>query len=209
MIPVADGVQTMKQAIRQSIIATRQNLTQSVRDEFSQRITDRLIGLPIYRESDILLGYMSVGAEFSTSAWLEQAMRDGKEIWLPKVNRQTRQLDLYCVQDLRRDVAPGAWDIPEPLMERCDRMDGLADIDFILLPGVAFGRDGARLGYGGGFYDKLLERIETCRQDMPALVAAAFAMQVVDGIPMEDCDRRVDWLLTEQDVTDCSKGVAR
>lgn len=203
------NMQTMKQGIRQSIIAARQKLTQAERAELSRRITGHLVELPAYIKSGTVLGYMSFGAEFATDAWLGKARRDGKEVWLPRVNRHTKQLDLYKVGDLQRDVAPGAWDIPEPVAERCKRMDELEKIDFILLPGVAFGRDGARLGYGGGFYDKLLARIESRRKNMPVLGAAAFAMQVIEGIPMESYDRRVEWLLTEHGATDCSKEVTR
>ena len=77
---------------------------------------------------------------------------------------------------------------------------GWDEIDFILLPGVAFGRDGARLGYGGGFYDKLLARLP----HSPALAAAAFAMQLAEDIPQEATDRRVEWLVTEYETIHCA-----
>jgi 5-formyltetrahydrofolate cyclo-ligase len=64
---------------------------------------------------------------------------------------------------------------------------------------VAFGLDGARLGYGGGFYDKLLARLS----HQPSLVAAAYALQVVNNIPQEDTDRKVEWLITEQKTIHC------
>ena len=83
----------------------------------------------------------------------------------------------------------------------------LAGIDFVLLPGVAFARDGARLGYGGGYYDKLLARIDSVKKTRPkhpALVAAAFSMQLVKEIPQEATDRKVEWLLTENEVIDCA-----
>lgn len=60
---------------------------------------------------------------------------------------------------------------------------------------MAFARDGARLGYGGGYYDKLLARMER----RPVLVAAAFALQLVPAIPQEDTDVKVDWIVTEQE----------
>jgi len=170
------------------------------RAEYSRAITARLVDLKAYQRAQVVLGYMSFGAEFATMAWVRRALQDGKQVLLPKVNKSSRQLELYRVRDLQQDVAPGLWDIPEPLPQRCDKVDALGLIDFILLPGVAFARDGSRLGYGGGFYDKLLARMP----HQPALVAAAFAMQLAPAIPQEATDRKVEWLLTEHEVIDCA-----
>ncbi len=198
--------QAMKQALRQSIIAARQNLAAADRVAFSRAITARLITLKAYQSASTVLGYMSFGAEFESAAWVQQALQDGKQVLLPKVNGATKQLELFQVADLRLDVTPGKWDIPEPLPERCRKIDRLECVDFILLPGVAFARDGSRLGYGGGFYDKLLARIDLgvkSRPRYPALVAPAFSMQVVESIPQEETDRKVEWLLTENEVIVC------
>ena len=195
--------QTMKQGLRQSIIAARQKMAAAERVEFGSSITRRIMQLAAYRQAKTVLGYMSFGAEFATKAWVQQALQDGKQVLLPKVNSSTRQLELYRVSDLQHDLAPGTWDIPEPLADRCVKVDALEQVDFILLPGVAFARDGARLGYGGGFYDKLLDRIEQSGGH-PALVAAAFSMQLIKEIPQEVTDRKVEWLLTESEVIHCS-----
>jgi 5-formyltetrahydrofolate cyclo-ligase len=119
---------------------------------------------------------------------------------LPKVNRRTNRLDLYWVNDLNSQLAAGLWGIPEPIIERCERLNSLNEVEFALLPGVAFTRNGARLGYGGGFYDKLLAQIEL----RPALVAAAFALQIVEHIPQEPTDVKVEWIITEQATINCS-----
>lgn len=198
------NTQTMKQGLRQSIIAARQKMTAADRAEFNRAITLRILDLPPYKSAACVLGYMSFGAEFSSEAWVQQALQDGKQVLLPKVNSGTKQLELYRISDLQRDLAPGLWDIPEPLAERCVRVDALQQVDFILLPGVAFARDGSRLGYGGGFYDKLLARISPGNGGgNPALAAAAFSMQLVKDIPQEATDRKVEWLLTENEVIDC------
>lgn len=198
------STQTMKQGIRQSIIAARQKMATAEQVEFSRLITASLIGLKEYQRAQVVLGYMSFGAEFATLAWVQHALQNGKQVLLPKVNKSSRQLDLYHVVDLQNDVAPGLWGIPEPLPDRCRKIDALEQVDFILLPGVAFARDGSRLGYGGGFYDKLLARIDLVAGNLhPALVAAAFAMQLVKDIPQEGTDRKVECLVTEKEVIDC------
>lgn len=196
--------QTMKQALRQSIIAARQKLTGAEHGEYSKIISKRIMQLEAYINAETVLGYMSFGAEFETKHWLQQALQAGKQILLPKVNSVTKQLELYQVNDLVLDVAPGLWNIPEPLPDRCSRVDDLSQVDFILLPGVAFARDGARLGYGGGFYDKLLARITPPgSSNYPVLAAAAFSMQLIEDIPQEATDRKVHWLLTEKEVIHC------
>jgi 5-formyltetrahydrofolate cyclo-ligase len=195
----------MKQGIRQSIIAARQKLTAAERLQFSQAISRRIMQLPAYQQAQTVLGYMSFGAEFASAAWVEQAMQQGKRVLLPRVNSGSRQLELYLVRDLQQDVEPGIWDIPEPLPQRCTRVDDDENIDFILLPGVAFARDGSRLGYGGGFYDKLLARISLpAAAQQPVLAAAAFTLQLRDELPQEATDRKVEWLLTEDEVIHCT-----
>jgi len=199
--------QAMKQALRQSIIAARQKLAVADHDAFSRAIIKSIMQLDAYRQAKTVLAYMSFGAEFATGAWVRQALQDGKQVLLPRVNSSSRQLELFQVADLQQDVAPGKWDIPEPLPEHCRSVDDLERIDFILLPGVAFARDGSRLGYGGGFYDKLLARMtpdgRNALPQRPALVAAAFSMQLVTEIPQEATDRKVEWLITENEVIHC------
>ncbi len=194
------SAQAMKQAIRQRIIADRKQLPATLRAQFSGEITQRILQMPVYQTACTVLGYMSFGAEFVSDSLMQQVLADGKQLLLPKVNLATNELDLYRVTDLQHDLAPGVWGIREPLLEQCVRVDALEEVDFALLPGVAFGRDGARLGYGGGFYDKLLAHLT----HRPALVAAAYTMQIVAGIPQEETDRKVEWLVTEIETIDCS-----
>ena len=191
-------IQAMKRTVRQRIIADRAALTQDERAHLSREITARLLRLDAYREANTVLGYMNFGAEFESDSWVRQALNDGKTLLLPKVNTETRKLDLYRVTDVDTQLVPGAFGIREP--QSCAAAK-LEEADFILLPGVAFGRDGARLGYGGGFYDKLL----ACLIHTPTLIAAAYAMQVIEGIPQEATDHRVQWLVTEDEVIQCAE----
>ena len=197
-------IQVMKQAIRQRIIAGRERLTAAERAGLSHAISERIANLNAYRTANTVLAYMSFGAELSTEKWVEQALSDGKCVLLPKVNRATKELDVYRVTNLQHDLAPGQWNIREPLVERCTKINSLKEVDFILLPGIAFGRDGARLGYGGGFYDKLLARMKDVNQGCyPALVAGAFAIQLVEGLPQEATDHKVEWVVTENETIQC------
>ncbi|WP_232013187.1 5-formyltetrahydrofolate cyclo-ligase [Ferriphaselus amnicola] len=196
--------QAMKQGIRQRIIAGRESLSLPDRKRLSLEISGKIADLPEYVAAHSVMGLMSFGAEFESDGWVSRVMADGKQLLLPRVNRATRQLDVYRVSDLEGQIEMGSYGIREPIPARCELAD-LAGIDFILLPGVAFGRDGARLGYGGGFYDKFLARLS----HQPALVAAAFSLQLVEGIPQEPTDRKVDKLITEHEIIHCAAVRAR
>src|SRR4030065_349277 len=154
----------MKQVIRKSILALREQLPADTRAAHSSTITERLLQLPEYRQAGAVLGYMNFGAEFASESWIQQVLADGKKLALPRVNHHTNQLDLYWVDDLENQLAPGLWGIREPIVELCEKLKTLNEVEFALLPGGAFSRNGARRGYGGGFYDKLLMKQPTSRR---------------------------------------------
>jgi 5-formyltetrahydrofolate cyclo-ligase len=195
-------IRARKQALRQRIIAAREKLGSAENLHLSRKIIEGICALPGYQQATTVLGYLNFGAELAAELWVAQALTDGKQVLLPRVNRASGHLDIYKVHDLHHDVAPGTWGIREPVVERCTRMDAPGMVDLILLPGVAFTRSGDRLGYGGGYYDKFLARLP----HRPTLVAGAFALQVVDGIPTEDTDQKVEWLVTENETIHCNRG---
>ena len=190
-----------KTGIRMRILAERGQLTAALRAAHSAAINDRLLQLPEYRQAGIVLGYMNFGAEFASELWVRQVLAEGRKLVLPRVNHHTNQLDLYLVEDPGDQLAAGLWGIREPIVERCEQLVRLNEVEFALLPGVAFARDGARLGYGRGFYDKLLARMPI----RPALAAAAFELQIVEQIPQEPTDVKVEWIITERETIACSK----
>ena len=187
-----------KLEIRKRLLVQREQLSPDTRAAHCVAITKRLLQLPEYQQADAVLGYMNFGAEFASELWIQRVLVDGKKLALPRVNRHTNQLDLYWVDDLENQLELGLWGIREPVVERCERLDTLNEVEFALLPGVAFTRNGARLGYGGGFYDKLLVT------HRPTLAAAAFALQIVEQIPQEATDVKVEWIITEHEIIDCS-----
>ena len=190
----------MKQQIRQHVIAAREQLPADTRAAHSVTITGRLLRLPEYLQAGAVLGYMNFGSEFASKLWVERALEEGKRLALPKVNHHTNHLDLYWVDDPENQLTAGLWGIREPVAELCKKLAAPDEIEFALLPGVAFTRDGARLGYGGGYYDKLLAGMA----QRPALVAAAFGLQVIERLPQEANDIKVEWIITEQETIDCS-----
>lgn len=163
------------------------------RAALSRAIIDDVTGLDGYHASDLVLAYVGFGSELWTDALLRDVLDRGKALMLPRVNSEERRLDLHEVKDPARDLGVGTWGIREPNPDRCPLAEPEA-IGFMLVPGIAFDPRGGRLGYGGGYYDRLLA---SCCGPRPLLVAGAFELQVVEGVPLEDHDVRVDLVVTE------------
>lgn len=120
---------------------------------------------------------------------IRHALTFGKRVILPKV--KGTELALYEIADWDQDVSPGAWGIPEP---HENRPVELGEIDLILMPGAAFDGHGNRVGYGAGFYDKLLSSFTK------TTVALAFEAQMVPLVPAEPHDVPVMKIVTESRV---------
>ncbi len=195
-----------KQRIRKGMLAKREQLPEQVRAAYNETITQRLLQLPAYQHADTVLGYMNFGSEFASENWVALALSQGKRLVLPRVNCHTNALELYRVDDPENQLEAGLWGIREPVVERCEQLKAINEVEFILLPGIAFDQTGARLGYGGGFYDKLLAHIHDA-SIRPALAAAAFGLQIVERIPQEKTDVSVEWIVTETETINCLANV--
>ena len=194
-----------KKQIRKIVLDARGQLSAEARATCDASITARLLLLPEYQQAANVLGYMNFGSEYASELWVAKALKDGKRLVLPRVNRHNNMLDLYFVDDLENQLKSGMWGIREPIVERCERLTEINEVEFALLPGVAFCRDGARLGYGGGFYDKLLMHAP----HRPTLVAAAYTLQIVAQLPLDATDVKVGVIVSEAATTDCSAGIDR
>jgi 5-formyltetrahydrofolate cyclo-ligase len=172
------------------VTAVRDALPLDVRERGSHTIAERIAALPAFRSAHVVLLTLPFGSEWDTAVLARRVVGSPHRLVVPRVDRATRMLALHVVEDLARDIAPSYRGIPEPV-ERCDTVAPTA-IDFVVVPGVAFDAQGGRLGYGGGYFDRLLPLM---RPDV-ALAAGAFDEQIVPQVPMAPYDRRMPLLVT-------------
>lgn len=189
---------TTKQQLRRQALARRDAIPAQVRAEKSHAIAQRVAALPQWQGADAVLGYVSFRSEVETRDLLAAALRAGKRVAAPKVNREQRRLELYWIGGLGPPwLAPGTWGIEEPVPQHC-LPAALDDLDIILVPGVAFDGHGRRIGYGGGFYDRLLsEASQDLRENA---IALAFEEQIWQEVPAGEADFRVPIIVTERRV---------
>lgn len=183
-----------KRALRATMIAAREAIDPVTHHAASLHIAAAICASAAFATARSVLLTLPHRSEWDTRPVFNAALTAGKTVVLPRVNPVTRMLDLHHVTDIGRDVGAGYRGIPEPL-HHVPRIDAAA-IEWILVPGVAFDLAGRRLGYGGGFYDRLLSQVA---DDVPR-IAGAFDLQVVESVPAAPHDLRVDAIVTEQRV---------
>jgi len=189
--PRGTALHEAKLALRREVLARRDSLPADARAAASAAIAERVAALPEFVAAGAVLLTLAFRSEWNTRPLVRAALASAKQVVVPRVDRATRMLELHSIADPDRDVVPGHLDIPEPRAER-PRVPREA-IDFVLVPGVAFDLEGRRLGYGGGYYDRLLPLLSP----RAARIAGAFDMQIVELVPAAPHDVRIDAIVTE------------
>jgi 5-formyltetrahydrofolate cyclo-ligase len=187
-----------KRAIRERVLATRDALPARQREAASEKIVERLIALPSFLAARTIFVTIPFRNEWDSRLLAERALTLGKTLASPRVNLQSRMLSLHRVCDLSIDLAPGYRGIPEPTT-LCPAV-AIDEIEWLLVPGVAFDVHGRRLGYGGGYYDRLLPLLP---RTAPR-IAGAFEAQLVDEVPAAPHDLSVDLIVTEARIVECA-----
>jgi len=162
-------------------------------DRLSRVIFERLARLPQYAGARTVLCYVSFRSEVSTHAFLAQMWADGKRVVVPYC--VAKHLELFCLSSFD-DLVPGTLGILEPkpeLREQDHRRAQVQELELLVIPGLALDRQGGRVGYGKGYFDRLLPG---ARPDA-LLAAVAFECQLFDAVPMQPYDVRVDAVITE------------
>lgn len=178
-----------KKQLRQEMRLKRSTLTESSRIKSSHKIISRLIENPIYQNSKTIMAYSSMPEEIQLKELFDDAFANDKSLSIPLIISKgtMRPVFLPTVEDL----VEGDFGI---LTVRKDKRQFVEfdEIDCIIVPGVAFDRNGNRLGLGGGYYDRFLNQVERAKR-----IALAFDFQIVDEVPNEPHDEKVDLIITE------------
>lgn len=218
-----------KKEIRASILALRDKMTQAQRAERDAAIKNTVLNMDKYREASSVLAYVSYRSEVGTKELIRQALQDGKNVFAPKVSgREIEFWQIGSVDDLREGYR-GIWEPEESISftdwfnswkdgSATDRKDGRMDSKIVMwMPGAVFDRHRNRIGYGGGYYDRYMSRLNRMMEDAIVheqneacpirnrlsfcSIAFAYSCQVLDEIPCEEHDIKPDMIVTEKGIT--------
>jgi 5-formyltetrahydrofolate cyclo-ligase len=182
-----------KEYLRKSIIQKRDAVDTKTRNEWDKGIFKRFINSEFYKNSHVLFIFVSFGSEVHTHEIINCALNDCKTVYVPKITSKQIGMEIYRISSMS-DLKPGYFGILEPL-ESCPTGD-IKDIELIIMPGVAFDRQGGRVGYGAAFYDRFLFKMNR-KIDK---IALAYQLQVVDRVPMDESDVRIDGIITNEEL---------
>ena len=179
-----------KQALRERVLAVRDELTADERRTKSDAICRRLVALPEVSGAATVLAFASFRSEVDTRPFVEWCLGHDVTVALPRVTGR-HEMEAFAIADPDADLVAGYREIPEPRAGL--ESVGPAALDAVIVPGVVFDLRGGRVGYGGGYYDTYLPRL---RRAAPR-IAVAFDLQVVDSVPRDIHDLTVDQVITE------------
>jgi 5-formyltetrahydrofolate cyclo-ligase len=161
----------------------------------SEWIARNLFETEIWSKSTIIGITISLFPEVDTYGIIEKAWEDGKQVAVVKCVPDTKGLDFYLIHDFTQ-VEKGFYGLIEPDPQKTEKVLK-EDLQLLIVPGLGFTKNGFRLGVGGGYYDRYLPDFKGRK------ISLAFEEQIVDYIPIEEHDYRVEVVVTEKEVIDC------
>ena len=185
----------IKRTLRRRMATTRDGLPETARDAGATAAMERALTLPAFADADAVLTYMAIGSEVGTNGLISRILGAGKQLVLPRVCGD--ELMLHRITDPATELVSGRWNIPEP-KETLPTVSP-ADIGLFLLPGLAFDEAGGRLGYGRGFFDRILA------QTGGITAGLAFGAQVIEAVPTEPWDVPLNFIVTPDRLIHCHR----
>jgi 5-formyltetrahydrofolate cyclo-ligase len=186
----------MKKEIRSSILKKRFGMGFSEVSEKSKRIKEQVFQMDEFKDAKTVLFYVSYDNEVYTHEMIKESLMIKKQVVVPKTDLNHHMIQC-CSLTQWDDLIAGAYNILEPRQENVNEVSP-ESIDLIIIPGIAFDCQGNRIGHGMGYYDKLLRKIMNAHR-----LGLAFEFQIVESIPPEKHDVRVEKIVTEERIITC------
>ncbi len=182
-----------KKEIRKKILAARDKYTKEQIDEISEVIFEKIKRLSCFQEAKTIMMYVTFGKELNTIDFMQYCIDQGKLVVTPVCNPENRTMVLAVTKEYPAGFEPTSMGIMEIPRENAVALDPKA-LDIIITPGLGFTLEGDRIGYGGGYYDRLFRLMNK----NTILISPTFDEFIVESLPMGKYDRPVDIVISEK-----------
>jgi 5-formyltetrahydrofolate cyclo-ligase len=185
-----------KATVRKMMIRRRNDLTLNEVDSLRRKIEENLFSCKDFLNRDNVLYYLSFGKEVRTDSMIEHSLRLGKAVYVPRIIKNKNRLEVCEIKNLKTDFELNDFGIREPFGVPAALS---TKIDAIVVPGVAFDCSGGRIGFGGGYYDRLF-------MELPGnslRLGIAYDFQIVGSLYQDIWDKKVQKVFTEKDTLNC------
>lgn len=186
-----------KKVLRKRILTERKNINVVEKEEMDNKILDKFYKSEYYRKSKKIFIYISYDSEINTKGIINKALKDNKKIYVPRTEFKTRLMDAVEITSLD-NLVESEYGILEPSIKQPHINPN--EIDLIVVPGVAFDKQGGRMGYGAGFYDRYFKKINEDNMKKITKLALAYDFQIIEKVPMDEQDIPVNCVITENEV---------
>lgn len=184
-----------KKQIRREILEIRNNLSLEKKSNYDKLIANKFFESSYYREANNIFIYISYGSEIDTKCIIARALKEGKNIYVPRTEFSTRLMNAVKINNLN-NLIESKYGALEP--EKDKPFIDPNDLDLIVVPGVAFDEYGGRIGYGAGFYDRYFKKINDANKSRIMKLVLAYDFQLIDKVPTDEEDVSVDAVMTEK-----------
>lgn len=180
-----------KDEIRQKLLEDRLALDDKLMRDMSLQAQNRLLKSEYWPRSGRVGLYSPVKNEVLTYTLFQNALENALHVYYPRVEQGLKFYEVNGPEDLK----PGSWMIPEP-MEHCHDLGPEQTLDLLVVPAIVFSKTKHRIGYGKGFYDKLIEQFKDV--ESLKIVGLGYDFQIVDNMPVDEWDQQLHAICTDK-----------
>ncbi|KAG7173031.1 5-formyltetrahydrofolate cyclo-ligase-like [Homarus americanus] len=192
-------IKAAKAALRKELKAKLNSLSSEEKARQSVIVQQKTLQHELYKRSQRVSIFLSMNDEIQTEPILRHALETGKTCFIPRYDSKSTYMDMVRVNSWEEyeSLPVTKWQIKQPPLDKqCDKALSSGGLDLILIPGLAFSKEGHRMGRGRGYYDTYLTKCRELQNQPPSTVALAFKEQILPEIPTEDTDMPIDIILT-------------
>lgn len=189
-----NNIDSQKNELREKYKRLRKSFSKALKSELDSKIREKLLSLDIYRNTRALLAFVSTDIEVDTWKIISNTLELNKKTAVPLCDTKATAMRFYFIESFD-DLKKGCFGILEPDAEKCVPA-GVNDAELMIVPGLAFDKNGYRIGFGKGYYDRFLSKYKGTK------IGVCYSSCIENELPCDKYDKKVDLIVTDKFIID-------